>query len=101
MKKETLQFEPILDMRKGSYTALQIYPPGAWFGSKMFKVFVGGCGRTDHRTQAKAEEALLAAAIAKCDQRIRAAQSEIAHFEHEREKLVAHGLRPMKAKGTP
>lgn len=90
-KPKPIEFIPIRGPSSG-YVALQIYPPGASFDSKQFKVFVGGCGRSDHRSRAAAEKRLLELAMETCDDRISQAQATLEHYKRERERLVRHGL---------
>ena len=92
-KPKPIEFAPI--RCAGSltgYIALEIYPPGAWFNSKQFEVFVGGCGRSSHRTRGAAEKRLLELAIETCDDRITQAQATLEHYKRERERLAQHGL---------
>lgn len=97
-KKKPIEFQPIEQGNQG-YIALQIYPPGAWFDSKMFLVFVGGCGRSEHRTLSAAEKALHKLALEECDERIARARSQIEHYENERLKLIGGLKRNKKHNG--
>lgn len=100
-KPKPIEFTPI--RCAGSltgYVALQIYPPGAWFDSKQFEVFVGGCGRSGHRSRAAAEKRLLELAMKTCDDRITQAQAMLDHYKKERERLVKHGLQRVAATRT-
>lgn len=85
--KRSISYQPIPEP-SGGYVALEIYPPGTWFGSKMFHVFVGGGGRSAHQTLKVAEAALHKLALAACDERIAQAKASLAHFERQRAKLV-------------
>lgn len=92
-RPKSIEFVPIRCAGSLSgYVALEIYPPGAWFDSKQFEVFVGGCGRASHRTRAAAEKRLLDLAIETCRERIAQAQAILDHYKKERDSLMQHGL---------
>lgn len=95
MSKKEIDFEPVVGLGD-SRIALSIRPPGTWFDSPLFHVFVGGCGRGKHRTLASAKNALLKWALAECDGRIARAKAEHECYERERQKLLEHGLRPSR-----
>lgn len=100
-KPKPIEFAPI--RCAGALTghiALDIYPPGAWFNSKQFKVFVGGDGRSEHRSRGAAEKRLLEFALETCDDRIAQAQAMLDHYKQERERLVRHGLQRAVATRT-
>lgn len=84
--------------RYGGQIALAIYPPGTWFDSKEFTIFVGGCGVGRRRTLAAAKKRLLELAVGECNKRIDEAQAEIDHYRRERAVLGTFGLRRLHEK---
>lgn len=87
-----LYYRPIPGMREGSQAALNIKPPGTWFGEPGYHVFIGGCGVGVEPTQQKAERVLLREALRYCTRQIEDAQKVIAHYEKARAALELHGV---------
>lgn len=82
---------------KSGYTALSIYPPGAWIGDDdLFHVFVGGGGVGTKKTLDQAKRYLKKKAIEYCSRQIDDAAKIQAHYQRERDRLFADGI----GKGT-
>lgn len=86
--KPTINYKPIKGQRKGSYTALTIYPPGAWFKNTDYQVFVGGCGHGARPTLKEAESFLLFCAQQYCERRIAEAKKTEIFYRKALAKLV-------------
>lgn len=87
--REPIEYEPIPEVSGSGHIALTIRPPGTWFDSVDFVVFVGGCGVGHAKTLRAAEELLLQHARAECDRRTHEAQCRLNHFTEQRRRLSA------------
>lgn len=63
VKKQEINYPPIPGPKRNGesdgYIALSIYPPGTWFNSPDYKVFVGGCGVGTAKTLSAARKLLV------------------------------------------
>lgn len=73
--------------------ALTIRPPGSWFDSKDFVVFVNGCGVGRRKTLGAAEKLLLAEATRRTSESLDAARRDVLYYTRECNDLVIGGVK--------
>jgi hypothetical protein len=91
MEPAAIEFKPIQGHKMGQ-VALTIYPPGGFFDSTHYTVFVGGSGVSRAKTLKEAKALLLQFAKAKCVSRVREAAEEQAHYARQLKALQTNGL---------
>ena len=93
MSDESIEYVGIPGEDGKGVTMLSIYPPGTWFDSKDYHVFVGGSGWGSRPTLKEAEALLLKCAKEYCTQMIRDAERQLGHYLAEHKRLTDVGLK--------